>query len=83
MSRRCTNILIKVTKFHNCLHVELPKIRFLLTDTAHSKKKEQSRSATLVHYKCDRFKETSRNLEVFFIKVSKNKRRTYLKNSAV
>ena len=29
---------------------------------------------------CDGFKETSRNLEVFFIKVSKNKRRTYLTN---
>ena len=29
---------------------------------------------------CDVFKETSRNLEVFFIKVSKNKRRTYLTN---
>ena len=30
--------------------------------------------------KCDGFKETSRNLEVFFIKVSKNERRTYLTN---
>ena len=29
---------------------------------------------------CDGFKETSRNLEVFFIKVSKNERRTYLTN---
>ena len=29
---------------------------------------------------CDGFKETSRNLEVFFIKVPKNKRRTYLTN---
>ena len=29
---------------------------------------------------CDGFKETSRNLEVFFIKVAKNERRTYLKN---
>ena len=27
---------------------------------------------------CDGFQETSRNLEVFFIKVSKNERRTYL-----
>ena len=30
---------------------------------------------------CDGHKETSRNLEVFFIKVSKNERRTYLTNS--
>ena len=29
---------------------------------------------------CDGFKETSRNLEVFFIKDSKNERRTYLTN---
>ena len=29
---------------------------------------------------CDGFKETSRNLEVFFIKVSKNERRSYLTN---
>ena len=29
---------------------------------------------------CDGFKGTSRNLEVFFIKVSKNERRTYLTN---
>ena len=29
---------------------------------------------------CDGFKETSRNLEFFFIKVSKNERRTYLTN---
>ena len=29
---------------------------------------------------CDGFKETSRNLEMFFIKVSKNERRTYLTN---
>ena len=29
---------------------------------------------------CDDFKKTSRNLEVFFIKVSKNERRTYLTN---
>ena len=29
---------------------------------------------------CDGFKETSRNLEVFFIKVLKNERRTYLTN---
>ena len=29
---------------------------------------------------CDGFKETLRNLEVFFIKVSKNERRTYLTN---
>ena len=29
---------------------------------------------------CDGFKETSRNLEVFLIKVSKNERRTYLTN---
>ena len=29
---------------------------------------------------CGGFKETSRNLEVFFIKVSKNERRTYLTN---
>ena len=29
---------------------------------------------------CDGFKETSRNLEDFFIKVSKNQRRTYLTN---
>ena len=29
---------------------------------------------------CDGFKETSRNLEVFFIKLSKNERRTYLTN---
>ena len=32
---------------------------------------------------CDGFKETSRNLEVSFIKVSKNKRRTYLTNFVV
>ena len=29
---------------------------------------------------CDGFKETSRNLEIFFIKNSKNKRRIYLTN---
>ena len=29
---------------------------------------------------CDGFKETSRNIEVFFIKVSKNERGTYLTN---
>ena len=29
---------------------------------------------------CDGFKETSRTFEVFFIKVSKNERRTYLTN---
>ena len=29
---------------------------------------------------CDGFKETSGNLEIFFIKVSKNKRRTFLTN---
>ena len=29
---------------------------------------------------CDGFKETSRNLDVFFIKVSKNERRTYPTN---
>ena len=29
---------------------------------------------------CDGFKETSRNLEIFFINVSKNERRTFLTN---
>ena len=29
---------------------------------------------------CDGFKETSRNLEFYFIKVSKNEKRTYLTN---
>ena len=34
----------------------------------------------LIGMLCDGFKETSRNLEVFFIKVSKNERRTYPTN---
>ena len=45
-----------------------------------NKKLRQSMVSSVLEQSCDGFQETSSNLEVFFIKVSKNERRTYLTN---